>query len=98
LFFPFPFLPFSFIHAGAIGQAGGLSTRRARTATGLLADNIGEDEPSDGETEEGDGDIIERLPFDDPFHCWDESEHAAECEQNGDELILPDVHALTSRS
>src|SRR5437763_4785213 len=42
---------------------GGSGTRRARTAAGLPADNNGEEEPNDGETEEDNGDIIERLPL-----------------------------------
>ena len=52
----------AFTHAGAFGHTGGSGTRRARTATGLLADNIGEDEPGDSETEEREitvGDVVQ---------------------------------------
>lgn len=74
-----------------------LGTRRPRTVTGLppanSAKDEGEDEEYEGEDEVGE---IERLPFHDGFHRWNEKQHAGECEQNGDELILPDHHALAS--
>jgi hypothetical protein len=70
-------------------KEGGLSTRRARTATGLPPDSDAEDEGEDADTEEGD---IERLPFDDGVHqCNEKKQHSVECEQDRDELLHPDA-------
>src|SRR5437868_6558654 len=79
---------------GAFGYTGALRTGPLRTGTGLPADNHGKDEPDNGETQEGNDDFIEKLPFDDPLQRWDESCHAAECEQTDDELVLPVLHNI----
>ncbi|MEO7658561.1 MAG: hypothetical protein ABIV48_03005 [Pyrinomonadaceae bacterium] len=59
-------------------HSGGLGTRRARTVTGLAADN--KEDEGNGDEDEGKDDrgAIDRLLFDELFHHEDKNPHRAD--------------------
>lgn len=63
----------SFIPVGVFGHTGGLSTAPVRTGTGLPADGQEDDSHDEEVAGDGEGPLVERLPFHDRFHhCSDE--------------------------